>query len=184
MERRIRKILLTLAILLIVLLFVFTIINTINRNKLKYKSVHELDNILGYTNSLIDIYKGNIPAYKITNKIQIAFETYLPSISDNIIGKQENDLEKYFQEDSERIKMNLGITKKEDFIQFAKSIQDLGCNLNEFTKLTYIEDSYQKIDNKEIILINVAYKNEKELKCKVQIVQKESNINLKFEAIN
>lgn len=184
MKKIISKILLILVILLVILIFAFTTVNIVNKNRFKDKSVHELDNVLGYTNSLIDVYKGKIPASKISNKIQIVFETYLPSISDKIIGKTENNLEEYYDEDSERIKMNLGIYKKEEFVQFAKDIQKIESQLSDFTKLTYIEDSYQNIDDKEILLVSIIYKNGKELRCKVQIQEKDANINLKFEVVN
>lgn len=171
-----------LIIFLIILVLIVLLIMLLNNN-FKDKSVHDFTNVIGYTNSLDDVYFGKIPSYKIANKIQILFETYLPSISQELIGKNTEQLENYFDIDSERINMNIGIENKNEFVEFATGLQELKCDLSEFKEITYIENSYKK-DNDECIELEVRYKNDNKVKCKVYLKQDtEGKVYTKFQII-
>jgi len=155
---------------LLVLIILIGLIKQFNNN-LKNKSIHDYSDVISYTNSLDEVYIGEILTYKIANKIQILFTTYLPSISDDLIGKSVDELRNYLKQDSERIYANIGIKDETEFIEFARGIQELGCDLDKFNEITYIEDSYIKDDYGECIKFNVVYKNDSELKCKVYVNQ-------------
>ena len=88
-----------------------------------------------------------------------------------MIGKSVDELRNYLKQDSERIYANIGIKDETEFIEFARGIQELGCDLDKFNEITYIEDSYIKDDYGECIKFNVVYKNDSELKCKVYVNQ-------------
>lgn len=171
----ISKILGILLVILVVLIIILSIANYITKSKYKDRSVHDLSNILSFTNSLTDIYNGDVPSYKISSRVQMLFETYLPMISDEIVGKSDSELSKYFEKDSERIYLNTGIKNKQEFVEFAKGFQNLNCTLSEFKELTYLENSYKNINSgEESIQIKVKYKNNIELQYKVYI-QKVNN---------
>ena len=130
---------------LLVLIILIGLIKQFNNN-LKNKSIHDYSDVISYT-------------------------PYLHSISDDLIGKSVDELRNYLKQDSERIYANIGIKDETEFIEFARGIQELGCDLDKFNEITYIEDSYIKDDYGECIKFNVVYKNDSELKCKVYVNQ-------------
>jgi hypothetical protein len=184
MSRKEKKIfinsILILIVILIILIISKTIINQINENKYAEKSVHDLSEVLSYTNSVMDVYSGDIPTYKISNQVSILLETYLPSIVDEIVGKSDSKLKEYFNSDSERIYTNIGINSEEEFIEFAKKIT----SKDNFKTVTYTENSYEKNGNTESIKFKVYYENGNELNFKLSIItDSDSNIVMKFQII-
>ena len=172
-------------VLVIIVIAILSFIDKFKANNVEEeRSFHDLSNVLGYTNSVPDVYKGEVQASKISTKIRIVFESYISSISADIIGKTDTELGEYFDKDLERITYNLGITEKEEFVNFAKKLQALNCNLNEFNAITYLEGSYTIDEHGEYIEFKVEYDNQNSLRCKLQIIEKtNSEAEFKFELL-
>lgn len=176
------QVLMIFLIVLILILLIFLNILRTQESKYELKSVHDLSNVLKITNSVSDVYDGNVEHYKISEKVTNLFEIYLPSISEEIIQKDSNGLEEYFYKDEERIKLNIGITDKDEFITFAQKLQELECKLDQCEQVTYLKDSYEVSETSESIKLNIVYDNGKSLNCKLTIIG-ETNVTMKFELI-
>ena len=179
-----KKVIATLIIvLLIMIITMLSYAKRIRKKDFEEKSYHDLSNILSYKNSVIDVYKGEVKASEISTKTRIVFESYIPSINDNIVGKTDSELAQFFDKDLERIIYNLGINKKEEFIVFCKKLQNLNCDLNEFKELTYLDDSYIYAEEGEYIEFKIEYDNGEYLKCKLLIKNVGTKTEFKFELL-
>ncbi|MBR3153198.1 MAG: hypothetical protein IKF52_06355 [Clostridia bacterium] len=188
-QKTIRRILLVLIILMIILMIFLSFIksqtsnnssNTSQENntneEIESFSSHYNDEVISFSNSASDVYKGKMPAYEITYQIQSTFEGYLPMVSEDIQNKTEEELKEYFTKEQELVYLNLGINNEQKFINFVKKLEDI--NLSSYELVTYIEDSYEKNEEDEVIEFKVKYKSGKEIRCKAHI----TNI-IEFEII-
>lgn len=173
-------IIITIIIILAILIILLNLLKKVEPENARETTHYPEENII-YSNYISDVYKGNYDISKIANKIDILFETFLPIINENIIGKTELEVKEYFNNDNERIVYNTGITNENEFWEFVQKLQELDCDLTNFESISFLPESFSEIDGVETFLFKVKYKNNNRIECKIYIEEVNGELKMKFE---
>ena len=182
-------VLISIFVLLIILMIVYRIMTNLEEEQKNY-SVHDPNMpIISSKNLVEDVYKGNIDTLDISNRVQILFETYLPLVVIDAVKYNDEDLKKFYDEETEHglIYLNMGIDNYDDFKEFINQLSKLNCDLTSVDTVEYDKDSYIQSDNEDSMEFEILYNNgNNSLKCKAHIpktkVQNE-NIIIRFEIL-
>ena len=175
MKKKHKKLLKMLIFILIIVIIILLILlfkekkqlNNVD-NQVKYTN-HYYDYTLKSTNSILDVYKGNVPAYKISNKIEMVYGVLLPDIYESVNNKSNDELLEFYEKEKDRIEYCAGITTANEFIEFINKALKVGCDFKDYNSISYQVDSYEKNDNEESIKIIVNYNNGKSFVTKMHI---------------
>ena len=151
-------------ILIVLLIMTKKMINQKNsENNQPISTIHYYDDKINFLNTISDVYKGDVPTYKISYKIEMVFEALLPSIYENVNGKSEEEILELYEKEKYRIKYCAGITSADEFVDFIKKALKVDCDFKEYSSVDYQVGSYQKNGDEETIKLVVNYKNGKSL---------------------
>lgn len=192
-KKMILNMIIILVIIMIIIAIVITVINKKSNGDEGYmigerETAHIDEPALSYKNTIFDVYDGKVDPLKISNRIAILFETYLPMISTQILDLSDLELREYFAKEENIIYINLGIQDEKKFINFIREIEKLDCNLENITFIQYKEGSYTPGEEYDTIEFEIGYENNKSLKCKSYIPLEYKSyeadlLNIEFEIL-
>ena len=153
-------------LVMLLILFMILLIFIIKKDKLK-KEIESMEVPNGHyynykipaANSVSDVYKGDIPAYKISNKVEMIFQMYLPLAYNDVVNMTDEELVQYYEKDKESIVAMTGLETPEEYITFIRDALKVGCDFSEYALLIYQKGSYTKNGNEETIKLMIQYKN-------------------------
>jgi len=170
-DKKLKIVILIMMLLVIMIICLIIVVKNLKttQNTESLPTMHYYDSQLVTTNTVSDVYKGEIATYKIYNKLRNIFEVYLPDIYTNVYGMDSEELIDFYQSDRSRIKNVIGIETQEEFLEFIEKALAIDCDFVEYEGITYTLGSYKKDGNEETMKFVMKYKNGKDLKCILHI---------------
>lgn len=180
-----KKLIVCFILIVIILAFVFIYNYMAKQEKInnKKRTDHYL-NLIGF-GVFFEKSNGKISSSTVSKFLNENVTKYLPAMYGKVKNLNEKKLRKYFENNRNDIKDNLGITTFEDFSSFVQKLKDKKVNLSTGEKLEIIKDSF-KIDSDKAeysyVEYEVTYLNEKKILFSVYI-EKDSD-DVPFFIIN
>ena len=118
---------------------------------------------------VLGLYKGELNPKALSKSTYIFISEIIPEYSSKL--KNEKQVEKYFDKNTERIKLELGITGKKDFKELVEKVQKLKGNLN-LEYATFDKDSVKVNRNNTQADLKIKYYENPELTFNITIHNK------------
>lgn len=121
-------------------------------------------------------YTGYLKTKQIIEKLNIITKEELPKLYKDIKKYDDNKLENYYKENSVNIKENFGKKDVEEFKEFAKKVQSISIDLNNWYSIDVDKDSVIDKSDKKLYAYaeyKVNFENGESLNFSIYIAHKE-----------
>lgn len=176
MRKKYRFILLLIIILAILLIGAIYFLN--KATKIDYNDPKN-DGVLNLSGVgvFFDKYSGDFKASEIASKLDSLTTEYIPKLYNTVKKYKDDELEKYYNENKNRIKENIGIKDFSEFSTFINSIKESKLDLDTWYRLDLITESFKDESDKSgyaYVEYEVSFKNDEKIKFSLYVSRKES----------
>lgn len=171
-------------ILIVLCLVLLAILGTIyyNLKKNERKPVIEVldpkdDDVLNLSGFgvFFDSYSGYLKSSEIAKHLEKITIDILPNMFDDIKNYEDEELEKYYNENSTNIINNFGIDNSETFLKLIHYLKNSNLDLNTWYRLDILKDTFNNISDKTNyakVEYEVAFKNDQTLRFLLYVSKK------------
>lgn len=118
-------------------------------------------------------YSGEMNAKTIGKSIDYVVNTVIPQYKNDLYGKNENEITKYYKKNKNAIIIDTGIDNLDDFKEFVNEINiKTKSEKLEFESFYIDENSIDTTDDKTTANFYISYKNCAEIELKIEVLNK------------